>query len=248
MKKGLLSIFLFIFIAVLISAQNESDFEIEQNRQGKITIKDYIGSITDVVIPSKISGIDVTEIVAGAFNGKRNKNQWGNIVEKHKNMVLLTSVTIPNSIVKIGIMAFAYNEITRITFGSNIEEIGRAAFSNNQITTLTIPNKLKIIDEEVFFINQIETIVIPNNVTAIGTNAFDHNPLKSISLGTGIKDIFPYAFGRNNQITSITIGNNVNIERFGSTTGLETGFINFYISQNKRSGGYEKTGSIWKRQ
>jgi len=234
MKKGLLSIFLFVFTVFLAFAQNENDFEIEQNRQGKITIKGYTGIVTDVVIPTKISGIDVTEIATMAFNGR-----------KRENLPSLTSVVIPNSVIKIGETAFRFNVITRVTLGSNVEIIDRTAFANNKITNVTLPNKLKVIEEGVFSSNRLENITIPNSAIAIRNAAFDDNPLKSVSIGAGVKDISPRAFGENNPITSITIGNNVNINKY---SGLEEGFINFYISQNKREGKYEKTGSLWKRQ
>jgi hypothetical protein len=247
MKKVFVAFFI-LFVNLFVFAQSEDDFEIIQNSAGKITITDYVGNVRDIVIPEKINGIDVSEIAAGAFNGRRNKNQYGNLVEKHKDMVLLTSVAMPNSVLKIGAGAFANNEISKIKFRTGLMEIGQSAFSNNKMTSLIIGNNLKVIGEGAFDLNQITTINLPNSLTSIGTNAFDHNPIQTVILGTGIKNFGLYALGAGidtSILVSVNIGDNVNIHNL---SGLDRGFINYYNSQNKRRGTYEKNGRIWSRR
>jgi len=234
-KINSLSLALLVFFGLSLYAQTENDFTVQQNRAGKISITGYTGTVRDVVIPSKISGIDVTEIGGGAFNGKR------------PNAVKLTSVTIPNTVTIIGPSAFQDNEIARVVFGTRVTEIGAWAFSNNKLTTVTIGNGVITIKEGAFDSNLLTAIIIPNKVTTLETNAFDHNPIQTISIGTGIKNLGIYAFGahiNSANITSITIGGSVNINNL---SGLDAGFIIFYNSQNKRAGKYAKNGQIWSR-
>lgn len=225
-----------VFFGFSLYAQTENDFTVQQNRSGRITITGYTGTVKDIVIPSRISGINVTEIGGGAFNGKK------------PNAVKITSVTIPNTVTIIGPSAFQDNEINKVVFGTGVTEIGTWAFSNNRLTTVTIGNNVTTIKEGAFDSNQLTEIILPNKVTTLETNAFDNNPIQKLSIGTGIKNLGIYAFGahiNSANLTSITIGGNVNINNI---SGLDTGFINFYNSQNKRSGTYQKNGQLWTRR
>ena len=77
MKKNFL-IFAILLLLSLTSCTSQSgigeidvspmpDYEYTENQNGGITITDYLGSDTDVVIPSKIDGKTVTEIGWNAF-------------------------------------------------------------------------------------------------------------------------------------------------------------------------------------
>jgi len=232
--KKIISFIVVLFCGFSLYAQTENDFTVQKNSSGKITITGYTGTVRDVIIPSKISGIDVTEIGEGAFNGRR------------QNAIKLTSVIIPNTVRIIGLSAFEDNEIVKVVFGTGVTEIGLWAFYNNKLTTVTIGRRVTAIKEGAFDSNQLTEVIIPNSVTTLEKNAFNNNPLQTISIGTGIGNlgIYPYPFGPQVNITSITIGRNVNINIL---SGLDSGFINFYNSQNKRAGTYVKNGQTWAR-
>jgi hypothetical protein len=93
------------------------DFDIVQNKEGTVTINRYRGRRKKVVIPGKISGIDVTHIGARAFS----KNQ-------------LTGVIIPDGVISIGGSAFQYNQLTSITIPARVTSIGVRTFEDNQLT------------------------------------------------------------------------------------------------------------------
>ena len=123
------------------------------------TITGYLGSETDVVIPSKIGGYDVENIGENAFYNKD-----------------ITSVSIPNSVLTIGREAFyECQNLTSVTFEENaqISEIGAYAFYNcNNLANLIIPDSVTTIGENAFGRSGLSSIDISANVISIGPGAF----------------------------------------------------------------------------
>jgi len=80
---------------------------------GKVTITGYSGSGGEVVIPDTIEGLPITSIGYGAFYQKG----------------LVTSVTIPNSVISIETEAFrSCTSLTSVTIGNSVTTIGDGAF------------------------------------------------------------------------------------------------------------------------
>ena len=92
------------------------------------------------------------------------------------NCTGLTSVTIPNSVTKIGGSAFyKCSGLTSVTIGTGVTSIGGYAFSGcSGLTSVTIGNNVWSIGEEAFRgCTGLTSIEIPNSVTSIGQYAFD---------------------------------------------------------------------------
>jgi len=104
-------------ICLVETAAECFDFE-----DGEITDYD-ITCGTDVVIPSKINGVDVVKIGSGAFRKKG-----------------ITSVYLPNTIETIGYISFEDNNISTIEVPSSVTLTGRGAFNNNPLTNVKINN------------------------------------------------------------------------------------------------------------
>jgi len=105
------------------------------------------------------------------------------------NCTGLFSVTIPNSVISIGVNAFGSTGLTSIEIGNNVECIGERAFYN---------------------CDGLTSINIPNSVTSLGNSAFsDCEHLSSVALGNGITVIPASAFDYCSSLTSIEIPNNV---------------------------------------
>jgi hypothetical protein len=133
----------------------------------------------------------------------------------------LVSVTIPESVAFIGDLAFADNNLTELILNEGLAIIGISAFANNKLTS----------------------VVIPDSVTAIRYGAFNKNPVTAISISNKVAAVMPRVFSKN-ALSQITIGDKteVYIENF------EPGFVNYYISRERRAGTYIKTDGVWKLQ
>lgn len=93
-------------LAVEAQANPESDFEFSEG-----VITGYTGAAKDVVIPEEIGGVTVKEIADKAFMKKG-----------------LTSVTFPETLEKIGYMAFAANQLTSVDISANVKILVQVPF------------------------------------------------------------------------------------------------------------------------
>ena len=89
----------------------------------------------------------------------------------------LTGITIPNSVISIGITAFGdCTSLTSVTLeeGIQLTNIGDCAFCDcTSLTSITIPNGVTNIGDYAFAgCTNLTSITIPNSVTSIGESAF----------------------------------------------------------------------------
>ena len=125
----------------------------------KGSVKDYSGTLTDVVIPSYYKGNSVTSIGGSAFykcNG-------------------LTSITIPDSVTSISAYAFSgCTGLTSVTIPDSVTSIGYTAFSGcTGLTSVTIPDSVTSIGGGAFAgCTGLTSVTIGNSVTSIGYTAF----------------------------------------------------------------------------
>ena len=154
MKKVILSFLLVSVLAFAVFGQtpnSPNDFQIANSSLGGVRITKYVGTRQDVVIPSTIDGMRVTEIGARSF--------YGNLVASDRIAVRITSVVFPNTLVAIG----------------------NAAFSGQPLTSISLPSSLRRIRTQAFYGTSFSSVVIPNGVTYIGDQAFGRGERKGNS-------------------------------------------------------------------
>jgi len=213
---------------ILITTPNSGDdFDIEQNKQGGITITKYKGTRRAVIIPETIEGVKVTVIGERTFRGNKN----------------ILSVTIPDGVTSIadgyddrrsgGVINGAFSDcanLINITIGNSLTSIGTYAFNGcNNLTNVTIGNGVTNIKLGAFEgCTRLTNINIPNSVTSIGGEAFkDCTSLASVTIGNSVTSIREAAFSGCTSLTNINIPNSVKSiekETFRNCTSL-TGII-----------------------
>jgi hypothetical protein len=194
---------------------------------------DYVGSDTELVIPSTVTGI-----VDRFMDGNSQ----------------VTSVIIPGTVKTIGRNAFADSSVTKAVLKEGVTTIAGGAFSYSALRELTLPNSLTSVgdyafehtpwkdsqtDEFVVIGGKLFTyngdggnVVIPENVTelgdgvfaaqktitsitfpaglkTIGYNAFSWSTIQTIALPEGLTTILSDAFGYCRSLTKVILPNSV---------------------------------------
>ena len=168
------------------------------NGTGSITGLTNSGkAANEIVIPSKINGVTITNIGDGAFYGCNN----------------LTNVIVPSSVTSIGNHAFAYCEnLISVTIPDSVINIGKNAFNEcPNLVYIVIPNNVTNIGEWTFNgCASLASITIPNGVTSIGNTALAYcTNLTSITIPNSVISIGNEVFGNCANLISVVIPNSV---------------------------------------
>lgn len=128
----------------------------------------------------------------------------------------LSSVIIPNSVIDLGRDAFRDAEsLVSAVLGSGITTILPNTFRNARaLTSITIPNSVTEIGSHAFAETYVLTsITIPNSVTRIGDYAFTYPysgyGLTSITIPNSVTELGEGAFRGASMLTSVTLGNGI---------------------------------------
>lgn len=199
-----------------------------------IIITDCDEAATDIVIPSTIDGLPVTDIASDAFSDCSS----------------LTSVTIPDSVISISYGAFggcrnltdvyisSLDKWCGISFGSymgyssaNPLVYAKNLYVNNELVTdLVIPDSVTSIGSFAFFhYSRLTSITIPDSVTSIGGFAFSVcKGLTNVIIPDGVISIGQSVFEDCENLESIEIPDSVTSigsSAFGGCRKLDSVYI-----------------------
>jgi hypothetical protein len=173
-------------------ANPASDFRYDLTADGQgVIITAYTGGGDKVVVPQKIEDIPVVEIGDEVFNGETFtislKSLGGgggldnmNMQSKANSKGGLTSITLPNTIKKIGKKTFANTAITTFTMPDSVTEISTGLFGSSifegcdQLAEVRLSDNLEMVDS-VFGLHggkALKKINFPKNLKRIDKNAF----------------------------------------------------------------------------
>lgn len=123
----------------------------------------------------------------------------------------ITSVTIPESVKKIGGAAFSGSGLTSIELPSSVTEMGNSAFyscANLTSANLTNAKLTKIANYTFEDCSSLKTINIPESVKEIGKYAFKNSGLVSVTIPKNVNSIGEYAFSNSKELKYATINDN----------------------------------------
>lgn len=169
-----------------------------------ITLTKYMGNKTDVVVPTELDGLPVTEIGAGCFAETS-----------------VVSVTVPDSILVIESGAFSKcAALTSVTLPEEMLYLGSQVFAEcTSLKEITLPaTGVTIYSWGMFIGSGVESVVLPENLDVIPSNFFLGSALKEITLPAGIKTVMQGALGNCTNLTSVTLND-------GLTTIEECAFM-----------------------
>jgi len=196
LKTGTVIAGVLFFGYILIGDKLENYYGkiIEYGSEKSYSITKFEGIKRKITIPASFKNIPVTEIGDQAFSGSdlieiipglygpdplaelKKKAKMGPIDFKkllyEKTRGKLSSIIMPDGIIKIGDYAFYGNKITSVAFPATLEYIGTAAFSTNELSDVELPPSLKNIKAYAFTGNNIKSIRIGANVI-MHINSFD---------------------------------------------------------------------------
>ncbi|MDD3138460.1 MAG: leucine-rich repeat protein [Lachnospiraceae bacterium] len=157
-------------------------------------ITGYTGADTEIAIPSEIAGKLVTRIASNAF----------------LDNTTITSVTIPDSVLRIESGAFQNSMVSTIDLGDGLTYIGQNAFNGSKLINVTIPDSVTHIDNNSFAMNRnLSSVSINgNNLLTLGDGAFSTTALSTIRIPTSLTTIASWAFS-DTYLSSLTIPANI---------------------------------------
>ncbi len=234
---------------------NVSPFFANRAENVKLTIGPNVS-----VVNNNFNGLKLTELNL-SYGIKEIQNEAFGSRYGNSNFKL-KSVTIPNSVEKIGDYAFRENELTSITIPNSVMYLGSNAFSNNNLDTiyfnavniktmgqyvfsgnkssgctLIMSEGIKSIPDYAFSGAKIVDLTIPSSVTSIGKYAFSNNLLTELpSLPSSIKNIGNGWF-MSNKLTNVVIPHG--IESIDSYAFVSNGITNVLIPNTVKKIGYQ---------
>lgn len=168
---------------------NHDDFYFELSKdQSHYKLMAYLGTDTDIILPTEHEGIPVTEVGKEAFRFSSIKRVT--IPEGYTTIgtrafhtsVILEHISIPSTVTTVGERAFAYcNELKNISIPATITSIPEGAFENcESLKQVVLSEGTKQISTSAFAgCTSLESINIPASVTTIESGAL--SGIKKIS-------------------------------------------------------------------
>ena len=164
--------------------------------EGTLSVRLYTGSDENLIIPQTVvlddETLTVTAIEDYAFAGN----------------LILKSVVMPNTIIKVGQSAFKRClKLQSITLSNAITAINDNTFEGcKALTAVDIPRLVTSIGKAAFMnCLLLHTIVLPDTLTSIGDDAFNTTGLASIIIPKNVSHIGSKAFLNNEDLEQLTI-------------------------------------------
>ena len=165
----------------------------------KTTPGTYFGEITKELLSAGIDPLENSDIVYprmfdgytrfGTFDVPEGIKTLG---ERAFQDSLFSSVSLPESLVRIGVNCFRRSKIKKVVFSynCNLEIVyAQAFYEAPNLTNIVLPRRCKYVQMMAFASSGLQDVLLPDNVEFIGSGAFMHTPLKNIRIPRNIAHV-----------------------------------------------------------
>lgn len=170
---------------------------------------------TSYINPVVNDRLEIPTEVFGEYGGKYRVVAIGEsaLSFTSHNWLSFSSVTIPNSVIRINDNAFfGRDDLKSISVPNSVTSIGKDAFSCTGLKSITLPNSVTSIGNSAFSVcKYLAAVSLPNSLSEIPAGAFAScSRLESVNIPNSVTYIGSNAFGDCTSLTSVTIPNSVN--------------------------------------
>lgn len=205
------------------AATDASNFNFDAST-GTITSLSQNCTLSDIVIPKQIDGVDVVSIGNGAFMGFTN----------------ITSISFEdgNKITKLGSSAFCdLPNLTSFEMPQKLTVIPMYCFKGcKNLTFVELGKSVVSIEYGAFYKSGILSIKLPDTLTTLGQMSFSSTPLTNISIPDGVVEIPFECFSGCDKLTSVKLGSK--IETIGSSSFSYSGISSIELPTTLTTIGY----------
>lgn len=202
-------------------------------REAFVEIIEYLGSSTEVKVPSAIDGVPVRKI--------------GNGKESHKSAFPknIKSVNLPDTVYVIGDYAFYDTEIETINIPETAYKIEDYAFCNCfGIKNLKLPSAISFMGVHALERTCITEVVLTELTEKIPDYCFyGCENLKKVVIGDKIEEIGEHAFGKNKALTQIDIPDTIKFISEGAFENCSLGSLK--LPENIKLGEKAFSGNLF---
>ena len=180
------------------AATDASNFNFDAST-GTITSLRQSVTLSNIIIPKQIGGVDVTTIGDDAFTGFTKITsisfEDGNKVTKignkaFKNMTSLSGIVLPSGVTSIGTSAFEKTGISNIVIPNGVTSIPDYCFrESTKLSDVTLGDKVTSIGKSAFYSTALTDIKLPNTLKTIRNRAFSATKFSSITIPDSVIDM-----------------------------------------------------------
>ena len=204
-----------------------------------ISIVDYHGDETDLVIPEYIDGFPVISV---------SINDTHNTCTHSENKMKIESVTLPSTLRLINSSAFkGMNNLKTVTMGEGVEQIGDEAFSGCfSLKNINFSKNIMRIGSNAFYrCTALETVVLPEGLITLEESAFrDCSFLTEVTFNDKLLRIGAYAFYCCNLQSAELKENVIEIGNFAFSDNVNLKTITLPESLNRIGGCFIRSTAI----